>query len=117
VLKEKPVNSFDQTRRGLGYVTPSTQSKSESKESLPLHTSNLLDWESDVSVVVIFKNLFTNMTSITQVKQDEDIVPFDIGPWAQQLNLQWEKHFEQREPPTEDKVIQVDVGDQTHPSL
>ena len=41
----------------------------------------------------------------------------DTDPWAQQLDLQWEKHFKQRYPPTEDKVIQIDVGDQTHPKL
>jgi len=35
----------------------------------------------------------------------------------QQLDLQWEKRFEQHDPPTEDKVIQVDLGDQTHPKL
>jgi len=57
------------------------------------------------------------MTSISPIEQDENIEPFDNDPWAQQLDLQWEKHFEQREPPTEDKVIQVDVGDQTHPKL
>ena len=51
------------------------------------------------------------MTSISPIEQDENIEPFDNDPWAQQLDLQWEKHFEQREPPTEDKVIQVDVGD------
>ena len=33
---------------------------------------------------------------------------------AKQLDLQWEKRFEQRELPTEDKVIQVDVGNQDH---
>ena len=33
------------------------------------------------------------------------------------IDLQWEKHFEQRKPPTEDKVIQGDVGDQTHLKL
>jgi len=57
------------------------------------------------------------MTSISQMEQDEDIEPFDTDPWAQQLNLQWEKHFKQCEPATEDKVIQVDMGDQAHPKL
>jgi len=51
------------------------------------------------------------------VEREEDIEPFDTDPWAQQLDLQWEKHFEQRDPPTEDKVIQIDVGDQTYPKL
>ena len=40
---------------------------------------------------------------------------FDAEPWAQQLDLQWEKRFEQRELPTEDRVIQVDVGSRDHP--
>ena len=31
------------------------------------------------------------------------------------MDLQWEKRFEQREPPTEDKVIQVNLGSQDHP--
>ena len=31
------------------------------------------------------------------------------------MSYQWEMRFEQREPPTEDKVIQVDVGDKDHP--
>ena len=57
------------------------------------------------------------MMSISQVEQDESIEPFDTDPWTQQLDFQWEKRFEQREPPTEDKVIQVDVGDQAHPRL
>ena len=43
VPKGKPANYYDQTRRGLGYVTPSVQSESESEESLPSHYSDLLD--------------------------------------------------------------------------
>ena len=39
----------------------------------------------------------------------------DEEPWAQQLDFQWEKRFEQHEPPTEDKVIQVNLGSQDHP--
>ena len=57
------------------------------------------------------------MTSTNQVDQKEDIEPFDTDPWAQQLILQWEKRFEQHDPPTEDKVIQINVCDQTHPKL
>ena len=49
--------------------------------------------------------------------QDEDTEPVNTDSWSQQLDLQWEKYFKQREPPTKDKVIQVDVGDQTHPKL
>jgi len=68
-------------------------------------------------VGVVFKNLSANITYISQVKQDEDIEPFDTDPWAQQLNLQWEKFFKQHKSPTEDKVVQVDVGDQACPKL
>jgi len=58
-----------------------------------------------------------HLTSTSQAEPEENIEPFDTDPWAQQLNLQWEKHFEQRDPPTEDKVVQIDVGDQTHLKL
>ena len=57
------------------------------------------------------------MTSINQAEQDEDIEPFDTDPWAQQLDLQWKMRFEQHKPPTEDKMIQVDVGDQARLKL
>jgi len=57
------------------------------------------------------------MTSISQVEQDEDVKPFDADPWAQQLDLQLKKCFEQREHPTEDKVVHVDVGDQANSKL
>ena len=55
------------------------------------------------------------MTSINQLEHEEAIETFDAEPWAQQLDLQWEKRFEQREPPTEDRVIQVDLGSRDHP--
>jgi len=38
-----------------------------------------------------------------------------LEPWAQQLDFQWEKRFEHRESPTENKVIQVNLGSQDHP--
>jgi len=38
---------------------------------------------------------FVNRTSTSLVEPEEDIDPFDTDPWAQHLNLQWEKHFEQ----------------------
>ena len=52
------------------------------------------------------------MTSSSQLELAEAI---DIEPWAQQLDLQWEKRFEQREPPTEDKMIQVNLGSRDQP--
>ena len=52
------------------------------------------------------------MTSSSQLEPAEAT---NEEPWAQQLNLQWEKRFELREPPTEDKVVQVNLGSQDHP--
>ena len=66
---------------------------------------------------LVFKKPFANMTLINQMEQDEDIEPFDTDLWTQQLDLQWKKRFEQREPLTEDKIIQVDVSDQAHSNL
>ena len=52
------------------------------------------------------------MTSSSQLEPAEAT---DEEPWAQQLDLQWEKRFELRDPPTEDKVMQVNLGSQDHP--
>ena len=41
VLEGKPLNYYNRTRRGLGYVTPPSQLESESDESLPSQSSNL----------------------------------------------------------------------------
>jgi len=111
VPKEKSANYYDQTRRGLGYTSQSVQSDLESKKPLLSHSSYLSDWESDVSMGVAFKKLFVNIISTSQVEPGEDIGPFNTDPWAEQLDLQWEKGFEQRDPPAKDKVIQIDVGD------
>jgi len=46
-------------------------------KSLPSHSSDLSEWESDVSVGVVLKKKFANMTSISYVKHDEDVEPFD----------------------------------------
>ena len=57
------------------------------------------------------------MTYISHIKEDREneLEPFDCDPLTQQLNHQWEMHFEQREPPMEDEVVQIDVGDEVHP--
>ena len=85
--KGKPANYYNKTRRGLGYVTPPAQFQSEGDESLSSHSSSSSEWESDVSVGVLFKNFFVNMTSINQLEYEETIETFDVEPWAQQLDL------------------------------
>jgi len=75
----------------LGYVTPPTLFQSEDNESIPLHSATSSEWESDVSVGILFKNLSTNMILIYQLEHEEAIKTFDAKPWTQQLDVQWEK--------------------------
>ena len=88
----------------MGYATLPPQSEPGTDGSLPSQSSDSSSWDFDGSVGVVFKKLFANMTSINQMEQEEDIEPFDADLWAYQLDLQWEKRFEQHEPTTEDKV-------------
>jgi len=55
------------------------------------------------------------MTSTNQLEPREAIETFDAEPWAQQLDLQWERRFKKHEPPTKERVIQVNLGSQDHP--
>ena len=68
---------------GIYYTT-----QSEGRESLPSHSSSSSEWEADVSAGVVFKNLFVNMTLISQPEQYEVIEIFDTKPWTKQLDLQ-----------------------------
>ena len=36
--------------------------------------------------------------------EDEEMIQSDTDPWIKHLNALWDIRFEQREPPTEDKV-------------
>ena len=114
VPKGKPANYYDKTRRRLGYVTPPLLTMVQSKDNRPIpsRSASSSEWESDVSVGTMFDNLTVNMTSSSQL---EPVEATDVEPWAQQLDFQWEKRLEQRELPTEDKVIQVNLGSQDHP--
>ena len=114
VPRGKPVNYYDDTRRGLGYVTPTPPATVKSEDNRPIlsHSASSSEWDSDVSVGMMFENLIVNMTSSSQLEPAEAT---DEEPCVQQLELQWEKRFELREPPTEDKVMQVNLGSQDHP--
>ena len=63
VLKGKPTNYYDNTRRGLGYVTPAATVHSKDDKPVPSHSASSSEWESDVSVGTMFENLIVNMTS------------------------------------------------------
>jgi len=71
--------------------------------------------DSDVSVGGIFKNLSVNMVSTSHLKEeDEEIIQSDTDPWIKYLNIVWDICFEQREPLTEDKIIQINLGDEAN---
>ena len=86
--------------------------QSRDNKPIPSRSASSFEWDSDVSVGTMFEKLTVNMTSSGQLELAEAT---DEKPWAQQLDFQWEKRFEQREPSTEDKVIQVNLGSQDHP--
>lgn len=97
--KGKPSDYYSRSRRGLGCITPPTQSEPEDSESLPSRSSSSDDWDSDVSIGAIFKGLSVNMTSASHTEEDENLEPFEDDTWAQQQDMQWKIRFKQREPP------------------
>ena len=58
------------------------------------------------------------MTSTSHPEDEEghqELLLSNSDPSVQHLNTLWDTHFEQREPPTDDKVIQVNLGSEAHP--
>jgi len=102
VPKEKPANYDDQTRRGLGYFTPSVQSNLKFEKSLPSHSSDSSDWESNISVGVAFKKLFPNITSTSQVEEMRTLSHSTLisATWSSMEEALWATRS-----PIEDKVI------------
>ena len=47
--------------------------------------------------------------------EDDDQMPTWEDPWVHHLNMQYGDMFEQREPPTEDKIVQINMGDEANP--
>ena len=41
--------------------------------------------------------------------ETKEIIQSDIVSWIKHLNTIWDIHFEQREPPTYDKVVQINL--------
>ena len=82
ILKGKTLDYYHRTRRGLGYVSTSIPSASESEESLyHNHSSGMSSWESDVSVGNLFRELSVNMVSTSHLEDgDEEMVQSDIDP-------------------------------------
>ena len=73
--------------KGLGYVTPTPLQPKDDKSILS-HSVTSSEWDSDVNVGMLFKNLSVNMILINQLEYEEAIEMFNTEPWAQQLDLQ-----------------------------
>ena len=73
VLKGKPTNYYDNTRRELGYVipTPPTTVRPKDNKQIPSRSASSSEWDSDVSVGMLFKELTVNMTSSSQLEPAE----------------------------------------------
>jgi len=98
-------------------VSTPIPSASESEESLyHNYSSGTSLWELDISVSNLFGELSVNMVSTSYlVDGDDEIIQSDIDPWIKYLNTFWDIRFEQREPPTENKVTQINLGDEANP--
>ena len=48
--------------------------------------------------------------------ESEELIQPDSGPWIKHLNILLDTRFKQREPPTEDEVTQVNLGDKANPN-
>jgi len=46
---------------------------------------------------------------------DEEMIQSDTDPWIKHLNTLWDIRFEQRESPAEDKITQINLGDEANP--
>ena len=63
-----------------------------------------------------FQRTFGNIVSTSHPEDgDEEMIQSDTDPCIKHLNTLWDIHFEQREPPTEDKVTQINLGDEANP--
>ena len=103
--------------QGFGlYVNSNSVSLWVWKSLYHNHSSGASSWESDISVGNLFEELSVNMVSTSHLEDgDEETIQSDTNPWIKHLNTLWDVHFKQREPPTEDKVTQINLGDEANP--
>jgi len=105
----------------LGYVFTPVSSDSEPEKWVRYdHSLGTSSLESDVSVGTLFKNLSVNMVSTSHMEdkdkdEAEEMIQSDADFWIEHLNTLWDIHFEHRELPTEDKVIQINLRNEANP--
>ena len=47
-------------------------------------------------------------------EEDKEMIQSDTDPWIKHLNALGDIHFEQCEPPIEDKIAQINLGDEAN---
>jgi len=106
----------------VSFETTVSSDFASEKEVYQDSPSTMSLWVSDVSIDNIFKSLSMNMESTRYLKDDrednfkfEELIQLDSDPWIKHLNTLWDICFEQRKPPTEDKVTQIKLGDEANP--
>src|SRR3954465_11193702 len=74
-------------------------------------------FNSNDSVGTLFEPVSVNMVSAQPEPNDDEIELTDNGddPWIRHLNMLWDIRFEQCEPPTDDALLQVNMGDEANP--
>src|SRR5438046_248870 len=55
------------------------------------------------------------LEDLKDMECDDSLLEEDDDPWIRHLNTLWDIRFEQREPPTDDKLLQIDLGDGVTP--
>src|SRR4051812_9135659 len=55
------------------------------------------------------------LEDLEDMECDDSLLEDDDDPWIRHLNTLWDIRFEQREPPTDDKLLQIDLGDGVTP--
>src|SRR5436190_8773022 len=104
--------------RGLGYsTTPDQPDVVSNPLSRYDHFSDTSSFNSDISVGTLFEPVSVNMVSAQPEPDDDEIelINTDDDPWIRDLNMLLDIRFEQREPPTDDALLQVNMGDETNP--
>src|SRR4051812_47632347 len=124
VPEGKEANYYQEAKRGLGYTSPPLR-LSHGPICFEIvsrdYSSSTSSWESDVSIGGLFEGLSINMVSASPLEDledmecDDSLLEDDDDPWIHHLNTLWDIRFEQREPPTDDKLVQRDLGDGVTP--
>ena len=122
--RREGTNYYQEAKRGLGYTSPPlrlnhrlTCFRVVSRD----YSASTFSWESDVSIGGLFEGLSINMVSASPLEDledmecDDSLLEDDDDPWIRHLNTLWDIRFEQREPPTDDKLVQIDLGEGVTP--